>query len=571
MGRDIATRQLVLLEQVGKKFSRSIDFEVLAKEGIIELTPEKLTLGTKQREFSLSVLGVNPQTRELRVEMGVRTPQESSAMQLRKFQIVPSDVTGDSEFLRRVCLDLTGTLPPPSRVRQFLASNDPQKRDKLIEILLSSPEHSDFWTFRFADLLRVGPGGRGPDQQMYWEWLRKSIATNKPYDQIARERIAAQGYQGPTRHYLSGAKVPAMEKAMAEQMRVFMGRRLECAQCHDHPSESWTQNQFWGLAAFFGRMTETGWIADQVILDDPDGQEENYGVMGQTSLSFLKPINPRSKRQVAPTFLDGQVLPEAKRMDLRMELATWMSSHPYFAEAAVNRIWGYFFGRGIVDPVDDFRSTNAPTHPELLQTLAQDFKEHGYNLKHLMRRIVQSSVYQLSSEPNPTNRGDQINYSHALPRPLEAEVLLDAISNVTGVPEVFETDGKEPPGTRAINLQFPASYPSRFMDVYGRPLRSSVPERDNKPSLGQALHMLVGSTYTQKLSKEGTCIDRLLKRSASDREIIEEFYLAAFSRFPAPAEQTELEKGLADASSRRDVMEDLLWALISSREFVDNH
>lgn len=493
---------------------------------------------------------------------------------LRKFQILPSELADDAEYLRRVCLDVTGTLPPPHRAREFLADRDPQKREKLLEVLLESPEYIDYWTFRFADLFRVAlhPSGGNPKfSQFYWEWVRKSIAENKPYDQIARERIAAQGYDGASRHYLPILQPPLPQDALAEEMRVFHGRRLDCAQCHDHPFENWAQEQFWGMAAFFKRLTfywflEVG--TEAVVLDDAEGYSRR-GNMG-------KVIHPRTKREVEPTFPDGIVLPLQERKDPRMALARWITSHPNFAETAVNRMWGYFFGRGIVDPVDDFRSTNPPTHPELLKALAEDFRKQGCDLKQLIRRLVHSRTYQLSGVPNATNQDDRTNFSRRILRPLDAEVLLDAICQVTGIPEVFRTPSgaQAPIGTRAIHLKEPDMYPSQFLDVHGRPTRQMVPERNPKPSLRQALHQLAGSTYTEKLSSEGGRIDRLLKANTSNREIIEEFYLAGLSRLPSQEERTALEAALQAAArkreSRRQAVEDFVWALLNSQEFTQH-
>jgi len=487
---------------------------------------------------------------------------------LRRFNIVPSELSSDSEFLRRVCLDLTGTLPPPQCVREFLASKDPNKRDKLIDILLDSPEYVDYWTFRFSDLFRVAlyAGGFTPKMtHPYWEWIRDSIAENKPYDQIARERVAAQGTAGPTAHYMPGEFQP--NDNMAEQIRVFMGRRLDCAQCHNHPYETWAQDQYWGLAAFFGRLSRVG----GVLTDVPGGGFAKGGTAGPARPT----LHPRTKQEVQPAFLEGEVLPEEKRTDLRMELAKWMTSHPYFAEAAVNRIWGYFFGRGIVDPVDDFRSTNPPTHPELLKALAADFRSHHHDLKHLIRTIAQSRTYQLSSATNATNKEDVTNYSHSLPRGLDAEVLLDAISSVSSVPETFfrasGVGGTDPRGTRAIQIKDTDVYPSRFLDIYGRPDRMNVPQRDNRASLSQALHMLAGSTYTQKLSQAGSRLERLIESGASDRQIVEELCLAGLSRFPSRDEVNELSSLVARNSSRRQALEDLMWGLVTSREFAYKH
>ena len=230
----------------------------------------------------------------------------------------------------------------------------------------------------------------------------------------------------------------------------------------------------------------------------------------------------------------------------------------------MNRIWSHFFGRGIVDPVDDFRIANPPSHPDLLTALARDFQKHGFDLKHLMHRIVSSRTYQLSSKPNASNRHDEINYSHALPRPLESVVLLDAISQVTGVPESF---GNMPVGTRAVQMRFARGF---FLGIFERPLRDVVPEPTGRPNLGQALHMLAGATFNQKLAKEGGRLQRLLKTEASDRAIIEEFYLAALSRLPAEQELSGLQR-MFQERPYQEVAEDLVWALVTSREFSENH
>jgi len=487
---------------------------------------------------------------------------------LRKFNIIPSELSTDSEFLRRVCLDIAGTLPPPSRVREFLASTDARKREKLIDVLLSSPEYVDYWTFRYSDLFRVAlyAAGFTPKKTLpYWEWIRDSIAENKPYDKIALERISAQGTAAPTASYLPGEFQP--NDNMAEQVRVFMGRRLDCAQCHNHPYETWAQDQYWGLAAFFGRLSGIG----PVLADVPGGGFAKGGTTGPARPM----LHPRTKAEVEPAFLDGKVLSEEKRTDLRMELAKWMTSHPFFAEAAVNRMWGYFFGRGIVDPVDDFRSTNPATHPELLKALADDFRKNHYDLKHLIRTIARSRTYQLSSIPNETNADDTINYSRSWPRAMDAEILLDAISTLSGVPEVFArasgAGGKEPLGTRAVNIKDTDSYPSRFLDMYGRPDRMMVPQRDGKVSLTQALHTLAGTTYTEKLAKPGSRISRLIEAEASDQQVIEELCLTGLARLPTHQELEDLQRLIAQNPSRKQALEDLMWGLIASREFAYKH
>jgi len=271
----------------------------------------------------------------------------------------------------------------------------------------------------------------------------------------------------------------APEIMMPEVVRVFWGRRVECAQCHNHPFETWSQNEFWGLAAFFSGMTELQ--TSHVVID-----VLGSGHVDQPKEMML--INPRTKEKVGPASLDGSKLSKDQWMDPRMRLAEWMTSQPYFAQAAVNRIWSYFFGRGIVDPVDDFRSTNPPSHPELLEALAKDFRASGYDLKHLMTAIVHSQTYQLSGIPNRSNKADTADYSHAQPRALEAAVLLDAITTATGVPEKFEyhaytADGGDPPrGARAMQM-IPDVCQSQFMDTFGRSMRNALPGGPQRPSL----------------------------------------------------------------------------------------
>jgi len=492
---------------------------------------------------------------------------------LKRFHIIPSEVADDNEFLRRVCLDLAGTLPPPERVRQFLASKDPRKREKVVDALIASPEFVDYWTFRFSDIFRVAifANGLTPKwSQKYWEWIRTNIETNRPYDEVARERLSAQGYGAASRHFLPYNQIGPPADVMAEEVRVFFGRRLDCAQCHNHPYENWSQDQFWGMAAFFSRLFKIG----PVVFDHPTSIDlSSKDVDGSIEL-----LHPRTKAVVQPASFDGAGVRVAADSNPRKELARWMTSHPYFAQAAVNRIWGYFFGRGIVDPVDDFRSTNPPTHPGLLAALAQDFRGHGYDLRRLMKTIVMSRTYQLSNRTNATNRADVANYSHSLPRALDAEVLLDAVVDSTAVPETFTTAvtdgstvGQAPAGTRAINLQDPDMYYSRFLELYGRPSRGAVPERDAKPNLGQALHMLAGAGYVDRLSAKNSRLARLLESGASNEKIFEEFYLAALARLPWREETQELQQLLARRGDREAGLRELVWALISSREFAENH
>src|SRR5687768_3944858 len=441
---------------------------------------------------------------------------------LRKFQIIPSEISDDGEFLRRVCLDLTGTLPPPHRVREFIASKDPKKRERVIDALIASPQFVDHWTYRFADVFRVSIFANALHSkfsQGYWEWIRRNIETNRPYDEVARERISAQGYEPASRHFLPYNQIGPPGEMMAEEVRVFFGRRLDCAQCHNHPYENWSQDQFWGMAGFFSRMFRVG----QIVMDHPVNMDlSSKDVGGKIEL-----LHPRTKVPVQPALLDHSAIEIAPDGNPRKELARWMTSHPYFAEAAVNRIWGYFFSRGIVEPVDDFRSTNPPTHPELLAELAKDFSSHAYDLRRLMKTIAMSRTYQLSYRSNATNPHDVANYSRSLPRGLEAHVLLDAVTDVTGVPETFATAvtegssvGQAPVGTRAVQLRDPDTFFSRFLELYGRANRGAIPERNTQPNLSQAMHMLAGASYVDRLGGPESRLSRLLKAGASDIAII---------------------------------------------------
>jgi hypothetical protein len=492
---------------------------------------------------------------------------------LRDFHIVPSELSGDGEFLRRVCLDLTGVLPPPQRTREFLLDKDPHKREKVVDALIASPEFVDYWTFRFSDIFRVAifANGLTPKwSQEYWEWIRDSIERNVPYDRVARERIAADGYDPASRHFLPYNRIGPASDTMAEEVRVFFGRRLDCAQCHNHPYENWSQDQFWGMTAFFGRLFKMG----PVVFDHPT----NMDLSSKDVAGKIEVLHPRTKLPVQPALLDGSKINLSGESNPRRELARWMTAQPYFAEATVNRIWGQFFGRGIVDPVDDFRSTNPPTHPALLAALAEDFRRSHYDLRHLMRTIVTSRTYQLSNASNDSNRGDVVNYSHSLPRAIDAEVLLDALVDVTGVQETFSTAvsdggsvGQAPAGTRAINLKDPDMYFSRFLELYGRPSRGAIPERNGHANLSQGLHMLAGNTYVDRLSTKDSRLSRLLASGRTNAQVFEEFYLAALSRFPSREESDALEQVLAKRADRVTGLREFVWAIISSREFAENH
>ncbi len=476
---------------------------------------------------------------------------------LRKLNIVPSAIATDAEFLRRVCLDLTGTLPPPARVREFLASKHPRKRELLIDALLESPEFVEFWSFRLGEILRYRQRSTQlmKDTHIYGEWIRESVASNKPFDRIVRERIAAEGYAGPSRYYYELRFLAEPPEIIAEQTRLFLGRRIECARCHNHPFESWSQDQFWGLAGFYGSMVDlrNTVMDDSVVIDAPE--------------AAAKLIHPRTKKTAEPRFLDGTPLAKEEREDPRKKLAEWVTAHPYFAETLANRAWDWFFGRGIVEPVDDFRSTNPATHPELLAAMAKDIREHDFDLKYLMKLIVSSRTYQTSGVPNETNRGDRTNWSHVVPKALDAAVLMDAITAVTGVREQL---GEMPSRSRAIEI-CPDMVENKFLEAYGRNDRATLPEAKPQPGLVQALHMMTGPTYTTKMLDDGGRVDRMARSGVTDRQAIEELYLSALARFPDRTEIEQLEVLMRSGATRKEAIFNLMWALVSSREFAYRH
>jgi hypothetical protein len=475
---------------------------------------------------------------------------------LKRLNIVPSEVCTDEEFLRRASLDLIGVLPTAEEAREFLAGRDPNKRAKLVDELLERPEYADFWGLYWSDRLSNSRQFLYEKGTFFFQqWLREAMARNLPYDQFARELVTATGglYEvAPTSYYPLQKKAEEMATTTSQ---VFLGVSLECARCHDHPFEKWKQDDFLGLAAFFAQVRHKNRI------------RQNERVLYLDSKRELK--HPKSQQPVVPKFLGGQPATVEPGRDRREVLADWMTapSNPFFARAIVNRLWKHFMGRGLVEPVDDFRVSNPPTNEALLAALAEDFIRHKYDLKHLFRRIAGSRVYQLSAQPNETNKEDKQFYSRFYLKRLNAEELLDGISRVTGVPEKFPGFHL---GTRATQLPDP-KVPSYFLDVFDRATRETVCERKQTTSVMQIMHLVSGDTINQKIRAENGLIERLIKSGKSSREIIEELYLRALSRFPKKEEAQLAQQGISQAPSPREGYEDLLWALLNSKEFLFNH
>lgn len=482
---------------------------------------------------------------------------------LKKLNIRPSPLTTDDAFLRRIYLDTIARLPTPDEVKAFLADTSPDKRSNLIDTLLDTPEWVNLRTLKLADMLRVHPrtlgngafGERGAT--LFHEWVHKAVAENRPYDEVVQELITARGstYQhGPTNYYRIERQPAGRAETTAQ---VFLGIRLSCARCHKHPFDQWTTDDYWNFAAFTGKVGTRGGelYNEQVIYYNPTGRVINQSVQGNRGEVAL------------PTFLGGESLAPNYQGDVLQVLADWMTSstNPYFAKATVNRIWSHYFGRGIVDPVDDMRATTPPSVEGLLEALADDFVQSRFDTKHIIKRIFNSRTYQLSAEPNETNHLDDRFFSRFYPRPMMAQVLLDVLNDVT---ETGEKYGRYPMGTRSVELPLPVS--SRFLSLYGRSGREFLGDLDPKlePTLTQALHMINSSYIHKKLRSSGGVLTRLIKGKSDNRELIAELYLSTLSRFPTDDELETAEAYIVESPKRRAGSEDLLWALISSRSFI---
>jgi len=482
---------------------------------------------------------------------------------LQRVNIVPSALSSDREFVRRVYLDTIGLLPTLEESARFLESKDPEKRAKLIDELMARPEFAEVWATRFSDLLRVGLlDQRSKGGRLMYSWLRKAMMEDKPYNQMASEMITASGnlYFNPTSNFYYITEFSEPENIATNVSQVFLGVRIECSRCHNHPWEKWTQEDFWGFAAFFGRM----------------GVKDTYE--NDESEITLKPagevISPKTKQRVEAKYLDGPTETEGLDEDIRVKLARWITApeNPWFARAIVNRVFKHYLGRGIVEPPDDFRVTNPPTNEALLDALAKDFAAHGYHLKHTIRLILNSRTYQLSSVPNETNRADTLNYSHYYVRRLLAEELIDAMAEVTAVPERFPG---YMPGTRAMTI--PQGAPTYFLATFGRlKAREVICERDNSPDVAQAMHLISGQTIQNQITGKNGTLDRwLADASLTDEEITRRLFLATLVHPPNGREVSQLiaaiQAGGGGREARRRAFEDVLWTIFNSKAFIFNH
>ena len=477
---------------------------------------------------------------------------------LKKLNIAPSKACDDAAFIRRAYLDAAGILPSAAEVENFLAEKSADKRQKLIDNLLERDEFVDYWAYKWSDLLLVSSRRlRSNAMWAFYDWIRASVKENKPWDKFAREVFTGTGdssRNGALNYFVLHKDPIDLAETSTE---AFLGQRVTCARCHNHPLEKWTQKQYYELVNLFARVgikngSEPG---DQVIFAKTSGDV----------------LHPRLLKPLPPTPLDGKSIPLDSPIDRRVVFANWLTSpdNPYFARSLVNRVWGNFLGRGIIHPVDDTRATNPASNEELLSALTRDFVEHGYDVKRLIRTIMNSGTYQLSSEANATNQNDNIFYSKYIIKRLPAEVILDAYSQVTGVPTPFSG---YPAGTRALQLP-DTQVKSQFLTVFGRPPRQvcDVSERSVDPTIAQALHVINGDTLNKKLSAPDGYIALFLKLGLSDSRILEHIFLTAFSRYPSDTEKAMLLPVLQKAQPRQQGLEDMLWALLTSKEFLFNH
>ena len=482
---------------------------------------------------------------------------------------IPSVQTDDATFIRRATIDICGTLPTPAETTEYVANAHPNKKSQLIDRLLERPEYATYFSQKWADILRNRGQGYSTSHQrpattLFAAWIRDSIAANKPYDRFATEILTATGSQERNPATLWYRHVRTTQDYVESISQAFLGVRVQCAQCHHHPAEQRSQSDYYSLAAVFARVGRKGGFADAEV---PTGETIFLKNDGEI-------IHPRTGDVMTPRPLGGPDFKVSRFDDPRVALARWMTApdNPFFARTMVNRMWGHFFGRGIIHPIDDARSTNPPSNPQLLDALARDFIESGYDVKHLIRVITGSIAYGLSSIPNDTNRDDRQSFSRFYPRRLKAEVLLDGISQILDVPTQFPGGpGQFPPGTRAIELP-DENVPLSFLDVFGRPNRSTACEceRTDDPALGQALELVNSKEFQRKLSDKNGYVEKLVTTESTHDKNVRDVFLRVLARPPEPAELSAAIEFLESESDRSEAYRSLLWSLLVTNEFLFN-
>jgi hypothetical protein len=477
---------------------------------------------------------------------------------LRKLRIAPAALSDDETFLRRAYLDLIGLVPTAEEYQRFTSSTAPGKREQLIDELLARPEFVDMWVMKWAELLEIRTTNELNRKAalLYFDWLKSKITSNVPVDQMIRELLSSTGssFTSPAVNYYVTERNP--QKITENVAQVFMGMRIQCAQCHNHPFDRWTLDDYYGFASFFAQI------------GDKQGEDPRERIVFNRGGGDVK--HPVTGKALPPKFLGGPA-PEIGSRDRREVLAEWLASpqNPYFATNLANIVWAHFFGRGIIHEVDDVRVSNPPANPELLAELGKRFTDSHYDFKQLVRDICMSRTYQLASETNDSNAGDERNFSHSSVRRIRAEVLLDVISEATETKNKFPG---MPLGARAVQVP-DGNTTNYFLTTFGRSTRESVCECAVRmePNLSQALHLLNGDTVQNRI-REGKLIERRLAEKKSPEEILDELYVRTLTRHPTDEERSALSAALAgDANQQKQQLEDVYWALLNSREFLFNH
>lgn len=478
---------------------------------------------------------------------------------LHKLRIYPSELCSDEVFLRRVYLDVAGAVPDAETTAKFLKDSNANKRERVIDQLLDRKEFTDMWVMKFAELLQIrtddNNGVSYKSTLLYFNWIKDRIASNMPMDQIVRELLTAKGgtFVSPATNYY---QIERDNLKITENVaQVFMGMRIQCAQCHDHPFDQWTQDDYYSFASFFSQVgRKRGADPRESIIYNRNSGEINH---------------PIHKKPMPPKFLGGETPEIKKGTDRRKVLADWLASpdNPFFARNLANIVWSHFFGQGIIEPVDDVRISNPPSNPELLDKLASQFTEYNYDFKKLVRDVCNSRAYQLSTRTNPSNEDDLRNFARAQLRRMRAEVLLDVISQVTQTKNKFQG---LPLGARALQIA-DGRFSNYFLTTFGRATRETVCSCEvvMEPNMSQALHLLNGDVTNSRIN-QGKVVQTMLKDGKSPALIIDDLYLRCYSRLPRDNEKANLLASI-DTENPTESLTDIFWALLNSKEFIFNH
>jgi hypothetical protein len=498
---------------------------------------------------------------------------ELIAKRWQELGLPPSGPADDATFLRRVTLDIAGRLPTLEESKAFLEDKNTDRQDRLVDRLLDSPDYAYYFANKWSAVLRNRRKSDKEDPKPtmnFHAWIKDSLHSNKPFDQFVREIVTATGTAEKIPQALWYREVSKINDQVEDLSQLFLGQRIGCARCHHHPFEKWSQDDYYGMAAFFARVeTKDPPAPKKQKTDKTNPPKPPFEVLVKAKAD-ASAVNPKTNQKRRPTGLGGKEYPIAPDEDPRGKLVDWMAdpSNPFFARALVNRYWKHFMGRGLVEPEDDLRVTNPATHPELLDALAKAFVDSKYDLKKLVRLITTSNVYRLSADPNEYNAADRQNYSRFLARRLPAEVLLDSIDDLTGLRTSFKG---MPAGTRAVQLP-DNQFDSYFLSVFGRPDSASACEceRSGDSNLAQSLHLLNSPDVQNKISKGR--LQTLVKEKRDHQAKIRDLYLLAYSRAPSDEEMSVAMKHLeARAASPQVAYEDLVWAIINTKEFLFNH